>query len=483
MEVDSGSGAASSGDRDAGPVAKRAKKTDHLELLPQEGRLVVYQPHASAVQVVMDQELLHKQSLPVGHWDIEYVDGYGCLIEMSSNGDGQVLLLEDWFGRQLWRSAESQELFVRDKSGAGHKCWSLTKRQEKFKDATVVGVCGDLRSPMTMQCYVLDWPRGNGCRFLWSLADVYRNLKLTTYNNTPSKWVFAKKVSFMERSGRLGGHGTHIFSGRLASHHERSPDPIEDFLPEPSATTSSFLDTLVRSATNTHRKGGFLDLKAKRKACILLEAVLRGAALWQPFKLQVSCEDSRVQWPREGVSVVHARLIVDSAGNVDLAELDTFRDSQHGFATSCVWLRELAKLDLADESGDVSLQTLLISIAGESDFENLYSQLIHWTARHVEKHLTLSLESPKPHPHALACERVDLLALLWDTRRLDFQLLKHLSSWAQTTRGKTRFSIALDEANIGGPTLHNSFIAQPDNSGYPGPPQVIDIDPSIFFKN
>lgn len=43
------------------------------------------------------------------------------------------------------------------------------------------------------------------------------------------------------------------------------------------------------------------------------------------------------------------------------------------------------------------------------------------------------------------------------------------------------FSLAFDKANVGGLTLANSFIAMPDNTGFPGVPQVISPHRQSFF--
>ena len=99
----SSSGAASSSDPatcdDVAIVAKdkdASEPCDTYELLPQEGRMVLYKPLSSETQVLVDTVLLFRQDLPVGQWELAFMDGFGCVEDVGVE-NGRVFLLEDWF--------------------------------------------------------------------------------------------------------------------------------------------------------------------------------------------------------------------------------------------------------------------------------------------------------------------------------------------------------------------------------------------------
>ena len=85
--------------------------------------------------------------------------------------------------------------------------------------------------------------------------------------------------------------------------------------------------------------------------------------------------------------------------------------------------------------------------------------------------LQKSMSAPLPRPDALRCAVFDLLNILWQDKKLDFQLLLRLAGGVEASRGFKRMSIALDKANVG---VHqrSSVISLPNDIGISGAPQV-----------
>ena len=70
--------------------------------------------------------------------------------------------------------------------------------------------------------------------------------------------------------------------------------------------------------------------------------------------------------------------------------------------------------------------------------------------------------------------KVDLLNLMWDSKQLDAQLLRHVLAGAEATANQKRVSLSwvTDHANVGGPTLASGAWAMPNNVANILVPQV-----------
>ena len=55
---------------------------------------------------------------------------------------------------------------------------------------------GSCKGIAKLKTYMFNVPRFGGCRCQWSLIDLYNSLKLTSYRNTPSRWVWNAKASW-----------------------------------------------------------------------------------------------------------------------------------------------------------------------------------------------------------------------------------------------------------------------------------------------
>lgn len=121
--------------------------------------------------------------------------------------------------------------------------------------------------------------------------------------------------------------------------------------------------------------------------------------------------------------------------------------------------------------GKAQLFDLLCDSAYIDAAHGLHAQLLWWVTRHIENSMWKSKNGPFLSMHALHSNTVDLLSLLWKPRALDFQLLKHVIAGREASRGQLRHSWVVDEANVGGLSLHSGFIALPNNTGFVAAPQ------------
>ena len=448
---------------------------DAYELVPQEGRMVISKPLGSETQVLVDTLLLYKQDLPVGQWKLVFLDGFGCIEDVGVE-NGRVFLLEDWFKRQLWQNAAG-DLKVREmEPNQPHAVWSLTEKQQHFVQVNVGVHTGELNVKVVISGVSFKWPRGNGSRYAWSLPGLYRVLNLTSHGGVASKWVYERMPRWAKRVSSLGGRGQHFFSGRLSSGDRGRPDPVEVYLPEPCTTTFSFMVLLTTFVGCSPYQGGMRSGPARGACASLLDGILRSAARWQPFHIHIRVDDAwELNWPCEQIGGTDVRLAVDRDGVVDLGEffmlqLPGSRKVVHRA------LKNVIKNGGVRFDGDkCALAHFFSAVVGMCETEALYKQTVSAVSKHVETSMLKSQSKPKPTVDAIACEVEDLLSLLWAPKQLDFQLMKHLCSWQAATKGHLRQSMALDEANVGGPTLHNSFICLPNNVGFPGAPQVTHI--------
>jgi hypothetical protein len=58
----------------------------------------------------------------------------------------------------------------------------------------------------------------------------------------------------------------------------------------------------------------------------------------------------------------------------------------------------------------------------------------------------------------------DLLDILWNRRRLDYELVKQVAAQTTYAAGRVNYSFATDEAHVGGPSLFNTVVVYKDNT-------------------
>ena len=208
---------ASSSSKDPPPktIAAKAAKPDKepvfLTKVPHTGRIVLSKPVGQATTFVVDTVALHRQPLPPGQWTLEEVDGFMAIVDESTD-EGQVLLLEDIVTKQLCKGKSSDDLYVVSTTGGKQSRLNLTQRMERFKDVSANIFVGPLRSKLCLQGYQMLWPRANNCRYIWSLIDIYKLLKFTTYGGKASMWAYDNLHRWQTHVDKVGGQGDNFFT-------------------------------------------------------------------------------------------------------------------------------------------------------------------------------------------------------------------------------------------------------------------------------
>ena len=439
-----------------------------LAMVPHVGRFSLQKERGA--DYIYDEFLLHKQKLPEGVWELEELSGFYALVDTREDS-GRCILVEDLMTKTLWKDEASSELLESVKLDDGSLKWNnLTSLMARSRCVEAVFVTGPLHQKISFEGWQVYWPRGSGSRYLWSLPAMYKLLGLSTYSGQASKWAFDNHDRWCKRISLLGGSGRHLFRTRLCSRQMScNTDPLEGVLPQPSVTTIGLLTLLSSWAFASTQSGGLRTENRRAAAKEILTGIIRSAAQWQPFKVAITVDNSwKIVWPRSRVAAVDCVLHASADGCVSLTPMLECPNPSCP-ASYRLW-REL--LRRSGVSADVNLSELLGATVGSTRVCGLFAQIIYWVSIQVERVLFLSLSREKPGPHALSCGTVDLLSLIWKRKELDYQLLKHTVAGQAATQGHSRQHMVVDEANIGGPTIHNAFISLPNGVGFPGVPQA-----------
>ena len=150
-----------------------------------EGRLILSRPLGADKTYVVDRVLFQRRALPPGKWELVYEGGFGAAQDCSDE-NGAVILMEEFLEKQLWTG--DGQLWVSSLACPDKPWWSLTARMGRFVEATAKFVAGLLQTPIEWGAYQVTWPRAANSRYLWSLPDCYKNMKLTTFGGKPAKW-------------------------------------------------------------------------------------------------------------------------------------------------------------------------------------------------------------------------------------------------------------------------------------------------------
>ena len=79
----------------------------------------------------------------------------------------------------------------------------------------------------------------------------------------------------------------------------------------------------------------------------------------------------------------------------------------------------------------------------------------------------------------LRASTCDLLDMVWNRRRLDYELVKQVAAQTTYAAGRVNYSFATDEAHVGGPSLFNTVVVYKDNTALLMCPQVRPIERQI----
>ena len=343
--------------RDLMPVKTKGpeKHKEWWTLQGHEGRVALNEPCPGGTIYVVDKTLLCRRALPPGKWTWTWVDGFGA-IEDKSSEDGEALLLEEWMPKQFWLD-DSGELWCCDVA-LKNRDWIFTGRLQKRIAMTCRCACGELPTEVTSDILSLPWPRGGGCRYLWSLSSLYGALKLKQYKGRAGRWIDAGIVGWKEIVTTYRVDGQHIFHGRLSEMANASDaDPIEKYLDNPSVTTFGLLSLLCTWASANTQKGG---LRKGREACReLFSGIVHSMMLWPTSSIPLRIDNEfRIVWPLESERLIDVRLPTTVDGRIATNALQgEFYGYQEHVATA--WVDFLGRCDGFDVAATIDVADLL----------------------------------------------------------------------------------------------------------------------------
>ena len=97
-------------DEPAGPgsASMQAPACEACFLVPQQGSLFI--ERVGDKQSLVDRMTMHKQELTAGNWELVFDDdGFACL-DNTSDPEGEVVLVEDFMDKTLWKTKDGEKL-------------------------------------------------------------------------------------------------------------------------------------------------------------------------------------------------------------------------------------------------------------------------------------------------------------------------------------------------------------------------------------
>lgn len=137
------------------------------------------------------------------------------------------------------------------------------------------------------------------------------------------------------------------------------------------------------------------------------------------------------------------------------------------------WWRSVSSAGIVRASDrSVGLADLLLSCVNQKGAGGLFLQVAHAVAKRVEGNVLVAGQRGRQTRFGITATTNDLLAILDDRTRLDYELLRRVLACREATRSESSFSWACDKANVGGVSLHNSILVLHSNVAMVLPPQV-----------
>lgn len=448
-------------------VPTPAELQSDCDLVEQEGRLCIETMNGQ--QNLVDTSLLSRQPLENGPWLIEWDGGFGALAHRNDR-DAPAPLLEDVAVRQLFRDRDGHSWVWDKKAPANRPVWSYTTVLERFTQVKITVRVTCLDTELDVDAFSMHWPRGGGGRYLISAQSVYKKLKLTTFSGKASKWVYDCAQKWMTYIDTFGWRGKHIFHGCRADRSLDSVDldPAEAFLPAPALPVLSLLALLTRWQVAAPNAGGFRGPDRKAACGELLQGLLQGVYAG-PWEITVEPRDDWTPpWPLLGQVLESVRLPVAADGMVSLATLFPPQGEPPPGAGGAAnrWRTPLLQRGALKPNREINLADLVRATCCSDVLKSLHNQLLTAVSNRLQNRLYKN-QCGKVPDGVMTCRAVDLMQLLWSSRQLDCQLLRHIASGiAYTAEHKNgKLSWTTDKANVCGVHLQSGAFALTNNAG------------------
>ena len=314
-----------------------------LTMVPHENFVIADELPDGTMQIT---HLLTRESKTFnrpGKWNLEFVDGYGFLVE-DKEGLAMVEALEEWLDQRAWRDARGDyHIDERQDDGSFAGMWDLSECMRDHMQANTELLLPG--SVVALRTYHFYWPRANDSKRMWSATDFYKACEMKSYKGEASKWFYNSYSSFYSMLSMFDLE-FHVQKSSSALKNEVDASCPERPCQEATLSTLALLMVASRLAFGGYKEQGLRDGNARAHCQMVLTALLqslRGTSFLLPLEFDFGWRHSSPR-PRKRSSSHRLELVVDMAGTVDLEPwmLLATHLEQDGAMNECVlWWQEI----------------------------------------------------------------------------------------------------------------------------------------------
>lgn len=378
------------------------------------------------------------------------------------------LAIADLFPKsKVWKSPKDELFVERVEKGT---TWSVSEMRSSFEKVVMHWVLGAMEAQIQLPGYHLAHAF-EGFSYFWDANAIYKALKLVSYQNKPSAWVFAKKAKWKGQGITLFNSLCHV----SASMQEREKSRVrrhvnELLLPTTSLSTPLLMALLAQWSICTHAKGGFIEFHARQAASEMLNSLTTASVAGSQCAIDIVDKPTwQPPFPGREEAETAATLVLDKQGHVKLeALLSYFRRSDQGHK-ELLLQRAVTKV-LHGHQSQCSIANLLQALVLCDPLEFILKQLCYKIGYRVERVLQRTLTGEATGP--LWASSVDIEDVMDNNDRLDQEILKHMAIASGHVKNFNNFTFATDDAHVGGPSLCNTVVVCKDNTAIPMIPQA-----------
>ena len=385
--------AGSSSDEIAGASAADCRNVASPAVrVPHEGRIFV---DALAEDYLLTDTLTYTRVKLPRAMSLVFAEGVGNSMLVSDKaGVEDTMKTDAMLGHDVWVDSNGVLIFV------PHGRLNEKRRLDEmlaFHKAETAKIPFVLTAGhLEIRTYVFEVATTADTRIYWSLPDVYKIVKLTTYKGKPSVWISAGIPSWNKNMQKYFPGDRHV---RFSKHGNSRSEKIKSLswdgrcLPEPSIGTLAFLNCLNIWSCQNEAGGGLRGNAARAAASSILESFVNMVSsdpLTYPLAVWASCVwQCRSPRPSTGGTSVCFYIPLLPNGTVDLRPLFVEVDDTDAAAlhTQQRWVNALADIGIMEEAATPGLLNFFRSTIDSYPLATLRVQLLWGVAKQVERWL------------------------------------------------------------------------------------------------
>ena len=445
---------------DEGP----ADSPRQLQLVATKHHGMLYLDRVDAGQVVCTNVWTHERvRLPPGDWEIVH-DADSGMYAFVGGQSGEDVLDPDAFPwtKVVFERADTGDLYVHCPGRGKYRGpQSMEELATRFSTAAVTLEIPPTNAKIEMDCYVFHRPRDLQSRCFWSMASVYTACNLTTYNKTPSKWVWTGQLAWHTNLCHAFGpqqcivQSTHTPDG---CDKEQKDSFASRCLPSTSVSTCGFLWLLLRWGTLKPRRGGFQDPSNRQSALSILRSLMDSAGALGPWQLLLHCNPSwQCHWPRPPAVLpgfVIVTMEVSAEGFVDVSPFAERSRAEPPLSAVSLWWSEIERAIEARDLKQIPL-CLFVEVAFAKHLTTgpMSAQVVLQAASRLEYVMGQSKQMLGKQYGRLSAKVDDFEDDMPTRCIVDRRLLQYVLAGQFLAKGNHEFHMMTDKAWIGGMPL------------------------------